>query len=143
MWTNRFLGLLHEAGLAALEVAVEIHEHRMQLCQRQANTFGLYDMLGNVWEWCRDHFDPKVYGAYRVFRGVGFADEARSCRASCRRKSHPTLEIDDIGFRLARSLFSGDPAEPLAAGIDSLTDGTGRLREDEPRPQMMAMPPRR
>jgi len=67
------------------------------------NHWGLYDMIGNVWEWCWDLFDPDVYGAYRVFRGGGWCDPPRGCRASCRRKSHPTYRIDDVGFRLARS----------------------------------------
>jgi formylglycine-generating enzyme required for sulfatase activity len=70
---------------------------------RAANPWGLYDMIGNVWEWCWDVYDPAVYGPYRVFRGGGWADQPRGCRASCRRKSHPTFHIDDLGFRLARS----------------------------------------
>lgn len=66
------------------------------------NAWGLHDMIGNVWEWCWDLYDPEVYGPYRVFRGGGAHDSPRGCRASCRRKSHPTLRIDDLGFRLAR-----------------------------------------
>ncbi|MET8155785.1 formylglycine-generating enzyme family protein [Sphaerisporangium sp. NPDC005289] len=71
---------------------------------RRPNAWGLYDMLGNVWEWCWDLYDPEVYGTYRVLRGGGWFDEHWSCRASVRRRSHPTLRIDDVGFRLARSL---------------------------------------
>lgn len=70
---------------------------------RAPNAWGFHDMTGNVWEWCWDVYDPRVYGPYRVFRGGGFFDRPRGCRASCRRKSHPTLAIDDLGFRLARS----------------------------------------
>jgi hypothetical protein len=72
--------------------------------RKEPNAWGLYDMLGNVWEWCWDLYDAKVYGAYRVFRGGSWAEEARGCGATCRRRSHPTFRIDDLGFRLARSL---------------------------------------
>jgi len=67
------------------------------------NRWGLHDMIGNAWEWCWDLYDPTVYGSYRVFRGGGWQDLPRSCRASRRRKSHPTLRIDDLGFRVARA----------------------------------------
>jgi formylglycine-generating enzyme required for sulfatase activity len=70
---------------------------------RQPNVWGLYDMLGNVWDWCWDVYDAEVYGAYRVLRGGGWADEHWSCRASVRRRSHPTFRIDDVGFRIVRS----------------------------------------
>ncbi|MFD3652564.1 formylglycine-generating enzyme family protein [Streptomyces sp. NPDC058620] len=70
---------------------------------REPNSWGLYDMLGNVWEWCWDVYDAEVYGTYRVLRGGGWFDEPWSCRASVRRRSHPTFRIDDVGFRLARS----------------------------------------
>jgi formylglycine-generating enzyme len=68
------------------------------------NDWGLYDMIGNVWEWCWDIFDAEVYGEYRVFRGGGWNDLPRSCRASCRRKSHPSFRVDDLGFRVAQSV---------------------------------------
>ncbi|MDQ2846409.1 MAG: formylglycine-generating enzyme family protein [Actinomycetota bacterium] len=71
---------------------------------KQPNAWGLYDMLGNVWEWCWDIYDPEVYGNYRVLRGGGWFDEHWSCRASVRRRSHPTYRIDDVGFRVARTV---------------------------------------
>jgi formylglycine-generating enzyme required for sulfatase activity len=73
---------------------------------KRANPWGLSDMLGNVWDWCWDLYDPGVYGSYRMLRGGGWFDEHWSCRASVRRRSHPSLRIDDVGFRVARS----DPA---------------------------------
>jgi formylglycine-generating enzyme required for sulfatase activity len=71
--------------------------------KKEPNAWGLYDMLGNTWEWCWDVYDANVYGAYRVFRGGGWNDPARGCLATNRRRSHPTFQIDDLGFRLARS----------------------------------------
>ena len=71
------------------------------------NPWGLYDVIGNVWEWCWDLYDPQVYGPYRVLRGGGWFDEHWSCRASVRRRSHPTLRIDDVGLRLARTVAPG------------------------------------
>ncbi|WP_328340499.1 formylglycine-generating enzyme family protein [Micromonospora sp. NBC_00421] len=68
------------------------------------NVWGLHDMLGNVWNWCWDVYDAEVYGSYRVLRGGGWFDEQWSCRASVRRRSHPSLRIDDVGFRVARSV---------------------------------------
>jgi formylglycine-generating enzyme required for sulfatase activity len=70
---------------------------------KRPNSFGLHDMLGNVWDWCWDLYDPAFYGSYRVLRGGGWFDEHWSCRASVRRRSHPTFQVDDVGFRLARS----------------------------------------
>lgn len=73
---------------------------------KQPNAWGLHDMLGNVWEWCWDVYDAEVYGTYRVLRGGGWFDEHWSCRASVRRRSHPTFVTDDLGFRIARSVAS-------------------------------------
>ncbi|GGQ95453.1 formylglycine-generating enzyme family protein [Kitasatospora griseola] len=77
-----------------------IHEVR----RKQPNPWGFHDMLGNVWEWCWDLYDPEVYGSYRVLRGGGWFDEHWSCRASVRRRSHPTFRVDDVGFRVARTV---------------------------------------
>lgn len=76
---------------------------------KRPNPWGLHDMLGGVWEWCWDLYDEEVYGSYRVLRGGGWFDEQWSCRAGVRRRSQPTLRIDDVGVRPARNL-------PSAAG---------------------------
>ena len=71
---------------------------------KEPNAWGLYDMLGNVWEWCSDIYDETVYGSYRILRGGGWYDEERGCLATNRRRSHPvSFKIDDLGFRIARN----------------------------------------
>jgi sulfatase modifying factor 1 len=70
---------------------------------RRPNAWGFHDMLGNVWDWCWDIYDAEVYGTYRVLRGGGWCDEQWSCRASVRRRSHPTFQVEDLGFRVART----------------------------------------
>lgn len=71
---------------------------------KEPNAWGLHDMLGNVWEWCTDLYDTEVYGSYRIFRGGGWCDEARSVMATTRRRSHPfSFKIDDLGFRIAKN----------------------------------------
>jgi formylglycine-generating enzyme required for sulfatase activity len=79
------------------------HDRIHEVGGKLPNAWGLYDMLGNVWDWCWDVYDAEVYGSYRSLRGGGWFDEHWSCRASVRRRSHPTLRIDDVGFRVARS----------------------------------------
>ncbi|MEV6558785.1 SUMF1/EgtB/PvdO family nonheme iron enzyme [Nocardia sp. NPDC051756] len=78
-------------------------EHMHEVGGKRPNAWGLYDMLGNTWDWCWDIYDAEIYGSYRVLRGGGWFDEHWSCRASVRRRSHPTLRLDDVGFRVARS----------------------------------------
>ena len=71
---------------------------------KEPNPWGVFDMLGNVWEWCTDIYDEEIYGQYRILRGGGWADTERGCLATNRRRSHPvSFKIDDLGFRIAKN----------------------------------------
>jgi sulfatase modifying factor 1 len=86
---------------------------------KMPNLNGLFDTLGNVWEWCWDLLDPARYGEYRVFRGGGFADDVHSVRAGVRRGGHPRMHHDDVGLRVARGGFeTADAAQGWSASLD-------------------------
>ena len=67
--------------------------------QKKPNAFGLYDMHGNVWEWCEDLY--RAGDSNRVIRGGSWNFVSGNCRASLRVSFNPVFRSSILGFRLA------------------------------------------
>ena len=67
-----------------------------------ANALGIYDMHGNVWEWCEDLWSSS--GSYRVYRGGGWGSSAEGCRSAYRGYVGPGYGSNYLGLRIARVL---------------------------------------
>ena len=88
--------------------------------QKKPNAFGLYDMLGNVYQWTADWSGEKYSerngtlnpwgpssGQRRVLRGGAWGGTVKDIRASVRGKDEPAIRYSDLGFRCATESFSG------------------------------------
>jgi formylglycine-generating enzyme required for sulfatase activity len=74
------------------------------------NAFGLYDMHGNLWEWCLDSWAPYISaavtdpfvtgGPYRIFRGGSWGSNSRDCRSAFRYGGVPGFTDHSVGFRV-------------------------------------------
>lgn len=84
------------------------------VASKAENELGIFDMSGNVWEWCKDSYTWKYYvekdkdgytkaisgGNYRVIRGGGWDSEASHCRTTNRDRDVPESKKDNLGFRV-------------------------------------------
>ncbi|MCA9649917.1 MAG: SUMF1/EgtB/PvdO family nonheme iron enzyme [Myxococcales bacterium] len=118
-WSGR-----EESDLARVGWYADNSEQRLHpVGEREPNPFGLYDVHGNVWEWCRDEFGdykgclprpgdglrhPPLPDGNRVIRGGSWIDPARKARAAYRLNRHADDRIAYLGFRAVEPEADGE-----------------------------------
>nr|MCH9698804.1 formylglycine-generating enzyme family protein [Gammaproteobacteria bacterium] len=100
----------------------QYRSHTITVKSLPANAWGLYQMHGNVWEWCQDYYDDypaqalidpqgPESGHSRVIRGGSWFDDGGNARSAFRRRVEPALRDSALGFRLALA-----PGQPVQGG---------------------------
>jgi formylglycine-generating enzyme required for sulfatase activity len=95
------------------------HERSHPVGQKRANNFGLFDMHGNLWEWCGDWLSANYYkespvidpagpskGGRCVYRGGSWNHDPRDCRSATRHNIPPERQDSRLGFRVALTPFN-------------------------------------
>ncbi len=117
---NMSMGYFYSGGDSCKDVACFVKEalgnhSKNPVKKKVANELGLYDMSGNVCEWCLDWYDSDYgcsnsdvidpqgpsEGTEHVCRGGSWSSLARDCRAASRSYGWPTCRSNNLGFRLA------------------------------------------